>query len=50
MFAHTVHMLKINILSNKWTPWLNTHDTLKLLHVSAPRCRLQGVVITKVYK
>jgi len=50
MFVHAVHMRKINILSNKRASLLNTHDILKLQHVSAPRCRLQGVVITKVYK
>jgi len=43
-------MTEINILSNKRTSRLNTHGILKRLQVSAPRCLLQGVVMTKVYK
>ena len=46
----TVHILKIDILPNKWTSWCNTHDVHKLLHVSAPRYHPLGVTRAKVYK
>ena len=43
-------MSKISTSSNKCYPLYTIYDKHQLVHVSTPRCHLQGVVITKVYK
>jgi len=50
LVIHTVYVLTINMLSNKCTPWYTTYGIRQLLHVSASRCHLQGVIITKAHK
>ena len=46
---HIKPVLTINMSSDKLRPCLINYDIHQFLHVSAPRCHPQGVILTKFY-
>jgi len=47
--VRTLHV-HFNISSKKCISWDTIYDTHQLMHVLAPWCHFQGVIITNVYK